>query len=414
LETSGANVSVQDFEVTDAQKWKITYITDGYYEISDLSGTMVLTAGGNTVGSGVSMQTRGNTLGTNQQWFISAGGGGYRFAPRSAYYQQYGLDRYHVCIGVGNTGSASNVQMMTHTTQLTSERMWNLEECGNVVNVNVWYDHAYVTRYGNTVDSTNTAANNAVRTRIVGHMEALQQKFWTEFGIFVNYTMPQRISCYACNYCTRMHNQQCDHYDDGECKGVLAYGKLDGTDGLHTNIDTISSDLVSGTYDYTDNPSARPEGFEDREAFTSNDKTIDMVFIGHDFCRHKGTVNHADHSTDNNVCGLAYHLNSPTDTINEELITIHNFDPLPYHGGGIALDNLTYERESVIHEFGHMFGTEDDYYENDDDYHDNARQIKCIYSQKTRFVEAVEDEFYMCEDCVDIITSNAFMYNSLP
>ncbi|MBQ8338882.1 MAG: RICIN domain-containing protein, partial [Clostridia bacterium] len=393
LETSGGNVSVQDFEVTDAQKWKITYITDGYYEISTLDGANILTASDST--AGVTMENRGSSLSTNQQWFISAGGGGYSFSPRSARYEVSGVDRFNVCLGVSGTSGAQTVGMLTSSNNLTAERLWNIY---GLVNVNVYYDHAYVMRYGNITNSADPAANAIIRTRLSNYMENLKAEYFTEFGIVIDYSTPQRVACYACNedpeqgpVCATW--QTYHDYLKG-CEGSLcSYDCVNQGETHHTNLYNIWDNFVRKYY-----------------VPTPNKKDLNVFFVGHDHCVEDEYIGHLKTPA---LAGLSH-------KDYRVLVVSRHYETSAYWG-----ELATPEREfqTLLHEFGHFFCAPDHYDTIENGYDDlnyltsEAERIFqrdfddfCIYGSDGDSDAACE-QLPICSGCSSIIQENGTRYS---
>ena len=239
---------------------------------------------------------------------------------------------------------------------------------GGSVNIQPLYDSAYVGKYGNSVNS-----------RITNYLAGLQEKYMDEFGIWVTYSTPTLFTSYA-TVCTVDANHLCT------CGGETACinSPITNTDG-ETALSTLHHTNFWNIVYNIDEP------------LSSN--TVRMVFLGQAMCECRG--------------GECAPINYVGRVVKElELVAIMN------HG------STTLEYETVVHEFGHLFGIEDHYGDwnmtspmtpntsvMDDLYEDRGFNSDCIYGENKEEVDVLA-EMTICDGCKSFVYENRNLYSN--
>jgi hypothetical protein len=263
--------------------------------------------------------------------------------------------------------------------------------------VHAIFDKSYTERYGN-VNNGKTSLEN-VRERITEHMQYLQQEYFERFNIFLAYTVAtNEFSCYACEPC-----KDCGYEPlypgiyQNECEDCLDLSKepKGGHMEHHANRYNIAHVI--------------------REDPSVSDQVITIVFIGHNTCEANNPSGSAHFDQ---VTGCAY--NDPVYFGSKMIAMIHNRKKIatktdtsgimvehldeneqPETGYIIEFDNSDYERETVLHEFGHMFQVLD-----------HSGENPCIYNSIERFW-AMRNNNAICAECQSIILENANRFASV-
>lgn len=112
---SGANVQLYQGNGTDAQKWKVAYVGNGAYTLTNLKSGLLLSVEGGSTENDANVCQLESGAGTSQQWIIEYEvGGGYRFknVKSGKYLDVYG----------GKAESGSNVQQ--HNGNGSAAQLW--------------------------------------------------------------------------------------------------------------------------------------------------------------------------------------------------------------------------------------------------------------------------------------------------
>ena len=352
-----AILELWDYDGDAYQRWKLTYLHNGYYKIESVkSGKVISVRAGEENSRDVSLRQATYTASYNQQWKISiAHNGQYKFEPRSS--ESYSTDW---CMAAGAAAVESitdgrNVEQREYTDNTGYKDEWLLYVLG--VNLTVIYDGAYSNRYSDAY------------SRISEQVLILQEKYLNEFGITVNNLSLTPFVSYADEFCSTNPTVQCTHItsddlceDSGFDDGVLQLKAFH-----HTNLYNM---LL-------------------RIPFPDVSSTVKVAYIGHDYCTE---TNHSYRQYN----GYAY--------VTKGLASITNF-------GSEASETKT-----LIHEFGHFYGVIDHYGESTQ----TTAQITastgntgysedCIYGEN-KGNPAVLVNFTICDGCKSIIEDNSDRY----
>lgn len=346
---NGAIMELWDFDADDDQRWELDHISDGKYKILSVESGKALTAPSSVNGS-VTQKTY--TGATNQLWYITANTNGSYTLTNSTYYLAAGDGIF--------TSDGRNVEGRAEQSDAKDE--WNLyRQDLNIVNVEVIYDLGYLSRYSNAT------------TRIQSAMITMQEKFLSEFGIWVNYYTPTSYISYG-DQCSTNHSSICEHAEDEQCYNSNSYNDL--AVYHHKNIFNILERIP------------RPD----------TASSIKVAFIGHDNCEtdRDNAGNFVKHN-ENPFFGLAY----------------------PYQGLACVMnfDGVAQEKKTLTHEFGHLFGVIDHYGEEgytttqmQDMYPNSGYSQYCIYGEK-RNNSDVYQNLTICNGCKERIRENIDLYD---
>lgn len=101
---SGANVQLYNSNGTEAQKWVVSYLGNGYYNISNLGSAKSLDVSNAGRSNGTNIQQYSSNGTAAQQWIIRNAGNGY-------YYIISRNSGYYIDLHNGWTGNGTNVQL---------------------------------------------------------------------------------------------------------------------------------------------------------------------------------------------------------------------------------------------------------------------------------------------------------------
>jgi len=342
---------------------------------------------------------------TTQQWKMidmvtTNGVTRYQIKPRSS----EELDT-NWCIGVGSS-RVDGAEIM--------QKAYNIEVClwtfepttiAYNLNLNVFYDHAYNEKFPNA------------QARILGHLEDARAYYYSNFGIYINYTKPQMFESTAdvcdAEICDCKNNQ--DSQDSNNClhpgEFINNWGTLRGTD-IHCH------NLAFMTYSQVDILK------DNYSLYVQNAATV--VFSGHeDTC-----MNDEDgkHTTGNsgvffpdinafivNVQELSENQINRVNFTDDELAHIHASAAQSAEQVMLEAKKQKLEKFILMHEFGHLYnpGTNLDHYKeghtellnnfyNTDDFNDN-----CTYGQNGEQLL----QFTICDGCKDRMDNQFNDYN---
>jgi len=235
-------------------------------------------------------------------------------------------------------------------------------ECDSVT-VQPIYDMGYAGKYG-----------NAATGRITRHLEALQDKYYEEFGIVVTFTTPTLFTSYASSHCYVTADELCYH-------GTVCRNSEFGEDNLetlhHTNFWNIAY----------------------RIGAPSSSDTVKMAFLGQTMCV----------ANSNGQCspvGFRGHIIDGNDTV-----------------AIISSESEQEECLTAIHEFGHLYGILDHYSLEESGYMgtDMMNRIygyrgytfseTCIYGEGKFNDNAVNANVIICEGCRSWVLENRDRYS---
>ena len=323
-----------------SQLWKIKYITNGYYTIRPMhklnmaldstSGTVdIVSDGGNDALLGGSFSNR---------WGIDYYDGGYVL--KSANIDSNAMRCTAVYPGA---------DVLTDTYSATNSVFhWTMTYIGfTVVNLDIIYDYAYLNRYSDAPD------------RLSSQITALQEKYFSEFGVRVNCSLPTIFASYADSECSTNADQVCNHVNDEQCTNsrILPDGSISLQSFHHNNIFNIML----------------------RIPFPDLSRTFRMAYIGHNTC-----------------CIIGKHYSSP-------------YYGLTYSSIGLMTITNTAseasETKTMVHEFGHLFDAPDHYggsqpstRDMNAETGDTSFNENCIYGEHKDDQEVMEN-LTICEGC---------------
>ncbi len=343
-----AKIELWDMDGASDQRWRIQSLYNGYYQIFSVTNyNKVLTA---PSGANGNIKLCDNTWAYTQQWKVTLDKSGlHKLSPRSN-------ENYYMAAGIGIlTSDGRNVRMRANQSDHKDE--WFLYWLDfNTAKLNVVYDQAYSSRYSNATE------------RISQQILILQEKFLTNFGIWITCSSPKVFSSYADIYCSASPTQPCTHASNADCTDYGTYH--------HKNIYNIFSNI----------------------AVPDTSSTLKVAFVGHDTCCED--KNNLTSHPSNPINGLA------NETLGLAMIT--NFS---------SSDS---EAKTLIHEFGHLYGVIDHYGSTDGsilsteqmNISQNTTKFSktCIYGEN-REQDSVLDDFAICEGCSEIILRNMGKYN---
>lgn len=347
--TNGAIMELWDFDGDDDQRWNLDHISDGYYKITSVASGKALTM---PTEEGASVTQTPYEESFDRLWYITENSNG-----------TYSLQAYVFYLAAGDgifTADGRNVEGRYEQSDAKDE--WNLyRQDLNIVNVEVIYDLGYLSRYSNAT------------TRIQSAMITMQEKFLSEFGIWVNYYTPTSYISYG-DQCSTNHSSICEHAEDEQCYNSNSYNDL--AVYHHKNIFNILERIP------------RPD----------TASSIKVAFIGHDNCEtdRDNAGNFVKHN-ENPFFGLAY----------------------PYQGLACVMnfDGVAQEKKTLTHEFGHLFGVIDHYGEEgytttqmQDMYPNSGYSQYCIYGEK-RNNSDVYQNLTICNGCKERIRENIDLYD---
>lgn len=400
--TAGTDVLLDEYSGLDDQKWKFTFLGNGFYAITSADGENILTSpnSANVLGPTLPLSADSvlnDQLPAEQQWRLKPSNNGYVLASKEGG-TWVGSDFVApLCLGTDTDIWSPHYGYMHSATDITTlNEVWNV---GKTV-LKVRFDESYVDRYGG---GSETSSVTAVRNRIRGHMEALlaslkavkienpsspELKDLESVDIEFVYSIDTTaFECYAC-LCldAQNYNNVCRHAGINECEDCEDSYTFDDPENKplhHTNINNIAN------YYY----------YEELNLTESNIPIL--LFIGHSVCeekaptsswsKHRATSVGRSHAETH--LALVYNhrkiIQQTYDDGSEEIKTIEEAQVLT-PTQTLLLDNLQFERETVLHEVGHLFGAPDHYAEPQED-----------SSEVENNQEVEEDHGYSTEDLND-------------
>ncbi len=237
----------------------------------------------------------------------------------------------------------------------------------NVVNLNVFYDNAYLSRY------------SSAASRIKNQLQVLQELYYNEFDILINYSYPQKYNSYADVSCSTNPNNSCSHVTDTYCHDSTIYvsGAVELENYHHKNIINIIA----------------------RMNFPKIESGLKMTYIGHLTCS----------VYRNSAGGFISHANGDTLGLTFREIGVCNV---------MNFNSANDETKTMVHEFGHLYDAPDHYgigsvpttQEKIDITGDNRFSEYCIYGEEKSNSDVVEN-LIICNGCKAIITANRNRFN---
>lgn len=338
-------VQQEIFDGANTQRWVVTHVGNEVYTIQSAQNTnYYLGVAGNSTTNGANVVLRTGTVTNGMKWRIAKGVQGYKLVSC--------LSSSRVLKATDST-VASNLVSGTYTADTDYRDEWEMYRIDTTVNLDLMYDNAYLSRYPSAV------------SRLNGELLKLQEKFVSEFGIWIACSGPHKFDSYADVACSAPWNQECGH---GECTNST-WSALQTHH--HKNIYNIMLRITPP--DMT--------------------QTFRMAYIGHITCSVKKDENHR---------GAYLGLTFPS----KGLISITNFG------------FLASEIKTMVHEFGHLYGAPDHY--NIGDVQSTEEIVKktgnygfnenCIYGENKEHA-AVLSNLTICDGCRSVIQQNSNDYN---
>lgn len=362
---SGTTIHQWAFNGNNSQWWIFTHLGDGYYSIKSANSSTAYYLGviNDSSGLDVDIVLRSGSLTNGMKWKIEPTvNGAFKLIPKTGESKGYVL--------ATTTSSSTNGAKLIQGAYVNNNSYrdeWELEHVDPVVNIEVVYDNAFFSRYA---DAPN---------RISYQINALQEKYLSEFGIRINCSNLSLFSSYTDIKCSTSFNSQCNHSSDTSCynSSYNGSGNITLKTYHHNNIYNILYNIP-----YPD-PSS----------------SLKMAYTGHDNCiavrDAQGTFKrHAD----NPYNGLA---NRPL---------------------GLALvmrfSTVSAQTFTTVHEFGHLYGVIDHYggsgiaSTNDriEATGNPGYSRLCMYGED-KINDNVVSNLIICEGCKDIINENRNKYN---
>jgi len=358
-DTDGAHMEIFSFDSGADQRWNVTHIGSGYYKIISYVSGYALTAPSQNNES--ITQTEYDPSNNAQKWIVTiVGDGSYKLSPLS--------DTSSYMAVSGSWGGENGRNVEKRADQSDGKDEWYLFciDSAVTVNLNVVYDNAYLDRYTNAVN------------RINKQMIVLQEKYLSEYDVWIEYTSPTIFSSYADTHCSVSYDETCNHVVNSECYNSVIddEGNIILESNHHNNIFNITL----------------------RIPLPDISSTLKVAYIGHDNC--------VTLRSDNGL--FLQHIDNP-------------YNGLTYPSLGLAtiMNFISEESETktLIHEFGHFYGVID-HYGGDAPTTDQiiagsgnaGYNRKCIYGEDKEESEVL-DSYIICDGCRDIILDNINLYD---
>lgn len=207
-------------------------------------------------------------------------------------------------------------------------------------------------------------------------MLALQEKFFTEFEILVQWEAPEIFYSYADLNCSTSPTQRCTHVSDSQC--------------ANSPVSSNPAELLQ-TYHHKNLYNILA-----RIPLPDTSSSVKMAYIGHQNC-----------------------IQDVVETENGTVMTVHKSNPyfgICYPGLGLmAITNFSFfdsEQKTILHEFGHLYGTVDHHgiggtpgsTETGTEYN-----RACIYGEDKEESYVMED-LLLCNGCKAMIRANRNMH----
>lgn len=228
------------------------------------------------------------------------------------------------------------------------------------IDVDLIYDYGYLDRYSTANDRVTAQAN------------ALKSKYFSTFGINVNYYAPNEFASYTDSVCTTSHSTKCSHATDAACTNSVLF--TNGTTTLynyhHNNINNIML----------------------RIPFPNTAAYVRVAYIGHDNCAKVNGLHKPNY-----YYGLTY------ESIG--LVTVMNFD------------TAASETKTLVHEFGHLYMAPDHYGGSVPTTEEIIEQTgntgfskNCIYGENKNTTSVINN-LTICDGCAAVILANRNKYS---
>ena len=357
--SDGTQIHQWEFHGGKSQRWEFRHLGDGYYSVKSDNASSAYYMGVKNDSSALDADIvlRTGSLTSGMKWKVEKlSDGAYKIIPKTGESRDYVL--------AAGTSVALNGYKLVQGDYIDNDSYrdeWLLYCSYNgSVTLDVTYDQAYMNRYYD------------YSSRVDGAIKKLQEKYLTEFGIWIEHNSCGSFNSYADTYCSTAYDFSCNHAGTDSCvnSSLFSDGSTDLKPYHHNNILNIML----------------------RIPFPTNDHTVKMALIGHETCAIVGGVHR-----ENPYYGLTFPSIG--------LMTITNFS------------SKSGEIKTIIHEFGHLYSAPDHYggiAESTLDIiartGDSRFNKSCIYGEDKE-EEYVLANFTICEGCKAIISSNAERYN---
>ena len=342
MKMNGSEVVQHEYVSDNTKQWKIEHEEDGYYKIKNPTSSYYLTApSSNTENEAVWVQSFLVSMKDRQLWnFTKISNGVYTISSKSG---NMTIAVEDVVIGQSNN-NLEIVQVNYDGSDSTYLDEWIAYSCqDNVVNLEVVYDGGYSERHTDVV------------SRITEEMADLQEKYLTDFGLWINYSYPTRFTSYA-DLCSSDYDELCE-----EGTGCAYH---------HKNFYNVFYDIV----------------------MPDTSETLKVAYVGHDTCWVNPDTQ--EHEKNEKIVGFT--------------ITSYGLAMVMNHGGSSS------ETRTLVHEFGHLLGAPDHYNNNcpstsdlNEQYNTTTFSQQCIYGENKDDIS----DLRICMGCSQRIASNVGIYN---
>ena len=258
--------------------------------------------------------------------------------------------------------NGTNLTQISYTDNDNYRDEWGLyEHDAHIINLEVIYDQAYVSRYPNA------------SIMIDEQVQALQEKFLNEFGMIIDFYSLSSFYSYADQMCPSDYDEPCTCGDESQCSNS-----------------TISNNPTLETLHHKNfyNIMARID-------LPNTAETLKIAYIGHEMCMIDDETSAHESCT---YYGIAF--------LEIGFAAVMNFD------------SEKSSTKTLIHEFGHFFGAPDHYNIGDvpstgelnAETEESAYSSNCIYGENKEDA-GVLDNLTICDGCRAEIQKNIDRYN---
>ncbi len=369
LMSNGTVIHQWDYHSGATQRWAISYYSEGYYTISSAYNTGYYLAVQNDSSVDAAIVLKNGTITDGMMWEITeVSENKYKIVSKSG-------NANNKALSLNSSSSAdngNNIVQRTFVNDNNYEDEWCLYCISSMplVNLDLIYDNAYLTRHTNAYQ------------RIIDYASVLQCLYMKRFGVWVNYSLPAPFTSYADANCDTDPNEPCEHADDIDC--INSKLKDDGSIILrnlhHKNLFNIWL----------------------RIPLPDTSETLRISFVGHRCCEVETFDTDGDGIDDSQS-----HEDGPLG------ITFIDFGSCMITN----FDSSESEQKTFIHEFGHLYRAPDHYGgsapttdEKNEEANETIYSKYCIYGEyKER--SSVLENLTICEGCQQAILDNANRYN---
>ena len=375
---NGTTIHQWEFHGGDTQRWVFTYQPDGTYTIHSANSETryYLGVSGDSIANDQPVVLRTGEIGNGMKWnVVLTDSGAFKLIPLTGEANDRVLALY-VGLLSSVTANGNILRQRDYSDDNNYKDEWMLfqaeekiENPDNIifVKLEVMYDAAYISKYPDAA------------LRIARQTKELQKKYLSEFGIWINCTVPIQFSSYADQNCDAAYDELCTHCTNEECADSISYtnGLLNLKSLHHTNIMNILLRIPS----------------------LNAQKRFKLAYIGRKLCQ--ADEDGQGHGSDPGApLGLAIRSQGVIGVMCQS-----------------ATITETEETQVMIHEFGHLFKVDDHYgygtTSTDQiiaDTGDEGYNRLCIYGEDNA-VSTVTSSYLICDGCKAQIEQNKSNYD---